>query len=64
LDSPARYDEAMRKHSRRREAPLTLARVDDDRWQPEAALSGPRRCPEYAVWKVGPSRERKKLVLL
>jgi hypothetical protein len=56
----------MRKHPSHKRQALTLARVDDDRWQPEAALSGPRRCPEYAVWKLGPSRgERaKKLVVL
>lgn len=57
----------MRKHPSQRKAQsaLTLARVDEDRWQPEASLSGPRNCPEYAVWKLGPSREyRKKLVVL
>lgn len=54
----------MRKHPHpaQRKA-VTIARVDADRWVPEPSLSGPRHCPEYAVWNMGPSRSHaKKLV--
>jgi hypothetical protein len=59
---------AMRKHPAKRQAPsslqvptLTIGRVDRSRWEPEPSLNGPRHCPEYAIWTLGPSRRKTAL---
>jgi hypothetical protein len=59
------YDGHMRKHPHpaQRQA-VTIARVEADRWVPERSLNGPRCCPEYAVWTLGPSRARSKKPVL
>lgn len=55
----------MRKHPHPAQPKaLTIARVDADRWVPERSLNGPRRCPEYAVWSLGPSRAGSKKPVL